>query len=78
MALNDGEAMVAAASAGVGLTQVPDFMVEDAIAAGKLVAVLQNFQAPPMPISLVYPGNRMVTPRLRAFIDALVEAIGTR
>lgn len=75
MALNDGEAMVAAACAGVGLTQVPDYMVKDAIAAGKLIAVLQNFQASPMPISLVYPSNRMVTPRLRALMDALVAGI---
>lgn len=78
MALNDGEAMVAAACAGVGLTQVPDYMAEDAIASRKLIAVLHDFQAAPMPISLVYPSNRMVTPRLRAFMDALTDALSAR
>ena len=73
MLLNDGEAIAAATCAGMGLSQLPDNMVEDAIADGRLVPVLQEFQPAPMPISLLYPGNRMVTPRLRALIDALMS-----
>jgi DNA-binding transcriptional LysR family regulator len=69
--MNDGEALVAAAIAGLGLVQVPDYMAAAAIAGGKLVEVLQRFRGPPLPISVVYPSARSVTPRLRALLSAL-------
>ena len=71
--LGDGEAMVEAAIAGMGLTQVPDFMVADAHGAGRLVEVLREFRAPAFPIHIVYPSTRMVPPRVRVLIDALGE-----
>ena len=64
--MDDGEALVAAAVAGLGLAQVPHYMAQDDLDAGRLVEVLQAFRVPPMPISLVYPSSRQVTPRLRA------------
>jgi DNA-binding transcriptional LysR family regulator len=69
--MNDGEALVAAAVAGFGLAQVPDLMAEGELRAGRLVEVLKAFRPPPLPIALVYPSSRQVTPRLRALIDAL-------
>lgn len=72
MVLNDGEAIAAATCAGMGLSQLPDNMVADAVADGHLILVLQAFQPAPMPISLLYPSSRMVTPRLRVLIDALM------
>lgn len=69
--LGDGEAMVEAACAGAGIVQVPHYMAEDAIAAGRLREVLRQFRPAPTPISVVYPGSRLVAPRLRAFLDAL-------
>ena len=69
--MNDGEALVAAAVAGFGLAQVPDLMAEGELRAGRLVEVLKAHRPPPLPISLVYPSSRQVTPRLRALIDAL-------
>lgn len=72
MVLNDGEAIAAATCAGMGLSQLPDNMVADAVADGRLILVLQAFQPTPMPISLLYPSSRMVTPRLRVLIDALM------
>ena len=50
---NDGEAMVEAAALGLGLTQVPDYMVADAIASGRLVEVLKPLRPPAMPIHAV-------------------------
>jgi DNA-binding transcriptional LysR family regulator len=69
---NDGEAMVAAAALGLGLTQVPDYMAVDAIASKRLVEVLKGFRPPAMPIQAVMPANRMVPARVRAVLDALV------
>lgn len=47
------------------------YMAADAIAAGTVVEVLPEFQAPPLPINVVYPSNRMLPPRVRAFVDML-------
>jgi LysR family transcriptional regulator for bpeEF and oprC len=69
--MNDGEALVAAAIAGLGLVQAPDNMAQGAIDAGQLLPVLPRFQAPALPVSLVYASQRSVTPRLRVLIDAL-------
>ena len=71
---NDGEAMVEAAALGLGLTQVPDYMVTSEIAAGRLVEVLKAFRPPAMPIHVVMPANRMVPARVRVVLDALVAA----
>lgn len=70
---DDGEAMVAAAVASMGLVQVPNYMADEAIARGELVEVLRRFRTPPMPIALVYPSARRVTPRLKALIEVLTD-----
>jgi LysR family transcriptional regulator, regulator for bpeEF and oprC len=74
LAMNDGEALVAAAVEGMGLVQVPDYIAAAELRAGRLVEVLARYRPPPMPISIVYPTTRRPTPRLRALIDALTEA----
>jgi LysR family transcriptional regulator, regulator for bpeEF and oprC len=71
---NDGEAMVQAATLGLGLAQVPDNMCADELAAGRLVELLAAHRPPAMPIHAVMPGKRMVPARVRALLDAL-EAI---
>jgi DNA-binding transcriptional LysR family regulator len=69
---NDGEALVAAAAAALGLVQVPDYMADEALAAGSLREVLKHWRPPAAPIFLVYPSARRVTPRLRALLEVLV------
>lgn len=69
--LNEGEGLVSAARAGLGLVQVPDVIAEEAVKAGALQEVLAAYRPKPMPISVVFPTSRHMAPRLRAFIDAL-------
>ncbi len=69
--VNDGDGMVAAALLGLGLMQIPDYMVADELAAGRLVEVLADKRPPPMPISAVLPSARMVPPRVRLLLEAL-------
>jgi DNA-binding transcriptional LysR family regulator len=71
--VNDGEGLVAAALEGLGLTQVPDYMVAEPIARGDLVEVLPSCRPAPMPISAVYPSGRLVPPRVRVVLEALDE-----
>lgn len=72
--LGDGEALVAAAAAGMGLAQVPDYMAAEAMRRGQVAEVLARYRPAPVPISVVYPRARRVTPRLRALIAALAAA----
>ncbi len=71
MRFSDGEAMVQAAELGLGLAQVPEVMVVDEIAAGRLVELLPKLRPPALPIYAVMPGNRMVPSRVRVLLDAL-------
>lgn len=70
---NDGETMVQAAEMGLGLTQVPNYMVDDQLADGRLVEVLAAYRPPVMPIHAVMPAHRQVPARVRALLDLLDE-----
>lgn len=72
--MNDGEGLLSAAVEGLGLTQLPDYIATAAERAGQLQTVLADFAPPALPISIVYPSARSVTPRLRALLD---EVSGT-
>jgi DNA-binding transcriptional LysR family regulator len=66
---SDVPTMLGAAIEGVGIAQVPEPIAAGALAAGKLVPVLEKF-APTAPgVFLYYPHRRQMTPKLRAFID---------
>jgi len=69
--MNDGEALATAAAEGLGLAQVPGYIAEDGLRTGALVEVLKSFRPSPLPVALVYPSSRQVTPRLRVLIEAL-------
>jgi DNA-binding transcriptional LysR family regulator len=69
--LGDGEALVSAAAAGMGLIQVPSYMAQQALQRRQLVEVLANYRPAPMPISLVYPSRRHTPLRVRMLAEAL-------
>jgi DNA-binding transcriptional LysR family regulator len=69
VALNEGNACVTAAIAGLGILQAPEFMVEHLVAHGQLVPVLSDWTATPLPLHVVYPPNRHLSNRLRVFVD---------
>src|SRR6266851_3025077 len=73
MRLGDGEALVQAAAAGLGLTQVPTYLAEHEVKRGRLVETLQRYRPAPLPISLVYPSHHHIPVRVRALADALAE-----
>ena len=66
---NDYPTLVAAARDGLGLAQVPEPMVRDAIESGVLVHVLPKSAAMTPGVFLYHPGRKQVLPKLRAFID---------
>ena len=75
---NNSESLRAAALAGLGLAAVPEWLVADALAAGHLVRVLAGHETPSGGIYAVYPSNRLLTPKIRAFVDHTVRDLRAR
>ncbi|RSZ56775.1 LysR family transcriptional regulator [Massilia atriviolacea] len=59
--------------AGLGLVQVPRYGVAQHLADGTLKLVLPHMAPRPMPVSVLYPHNRHLSPRVRAFAGWLAE-----
>jgi len=72
--IDSSEAMREAALAGFGLIHLPTYITGNDLRAGALVEVLKPYRAPPDPIRVVYPSKRHLSPRIRAFIDLLVDS----
>jgi DNA-binding transcriptional LysR family regulator len=73
LAVNDTNALLAAALAGLGVLHSPAFITGAQVASGALQAVLQDWTAPPIPIHIVYPANRHLSARTRAFVAWMME-----
>ena len=67
--------MLEAAIAGCGVTQLPDWLCGDAINKGQLLTILPSFQAPPTPISAIWPRTHVVLPKVRALIEELKKEL---
>ena len=70
---NNGDLLAEAAAQGAGVVFEPAFIVGPEVRAGRLVALLQDFVAPPMPIYAVYPSRKHLSAKVRLFVDFLVE-----
>ena len=66
---NSADAAIAHAERGGGLTMVLAYQVVDAVRAGRLEVVLADLEPPPLPIHLVYPTTRLLSAKVRAFVD---------
>ncbi len=66
------------AQSGGGLFQTYDFIARDAVARGDLVEVLRNHRGRSRPFSVLYPQNRHLSARVRAFVDFLVASTKPR
>jgi LysR family transcriptional regulator for bpeEF and oprC len=73
LALDHAEALVEAAMAGTALIQISSYVTAAAIRSGDLKAVLTEFQVEAPPIWVMYPQNRHLTPRVRTFVDFLMD-----
>ncbi|MBY3465962.1 LysR family transcriptional regulator [Rhizobium laguerreae] len=74
--LDSGEAIRDAALAGLGIALLPDFLVTDDLAAGRLRQILADFETDDAKIMTLYPDKRLLEPRVRRFIDLIVEELG--
>jgi DNA-binding transcriptional LysR family regulator len=70
---NNGAMLAALAAAGVGVNLEPDFIVAEAVRAGRLVALLPGYVAAPINIVAAYPSRRHLSAKVRSFIDFLAQ-----
>lgn len=75
VAVNDGNAYVAAGLAGLGILQAPLFMVERHLESGALLPVLTGWQTDPLPLHVVFTPNRHISNKVRVFVDWVVERL---
>ena len=70
---NSADAAIQYAEAGGGLTRVMAYQAAESIKAGRLKIVLAKFEQPPLPIHVVYPTSRLLSAKVRTFIDLVTE-----
>ena len=73
LSTNSADAGIQYAEAGGGLTRVLAYQAAEAIKRGRLKIVLAKFEPPPLPIHIVYPTSRLLSAKVRTFIDLVVE-----
>jgi DNA-binding transcriptional LysR family regulator len=78
LSVNGADSYAAAARLGLGLIQAPRYRFEDDLLRGTLVTVLADYPPSPSPVSVLYPRNRQLAPRVRVFIDWLVQVMGRK
>lgn len=75
LTVNSTETYHAACLAGLGIIQVPRTGVRDALRQGKLVEILPQYRAEPMPVSLIYPHRRNLSRRVHLFMEWLTSVM---
>lgn len=77
-ALNDVAALESAALAGLGIVQLPDYLVREELASGRLQEVLGAHAIAPTGIFLLWPPMAAQAPRVRVFIDFIAKRASTQ
>ena len=78
LVVNTAEAAVDGALCGVGLARVLAYQIAASVKARKLATVLDKFEPPPVPVSLLYVRERRLTGKLRAFLDFIAPRLRAR
>lgn len=72
---NNGDLLAVAAEAGMGIALLPTFIVDDALRAGRLAAVLGEWRAPAIAVHAVFPTARRMPLKTRVFIDFMAASL---
>lgn len=74
--INNGQALRVAALQGLGIVLQPEILLAADVRAGRLVRLLPDYEAPSRPMHVVYLPDRYRSPKLRSFIDFMLERFG--
>lgn len=75
---NNGDILCSAAAEGLGVIVQPSFLVYELLREKKLARILEGWETDEATIHAVYPSRQFLTPKVRSFIDFLVERFGDR
>ncbi len=78
LSVNDGQSLLNAAISGLGIAYLPSFLYADAMAKGLVEDVIPDLPVETQGIYAVYPPGRFTQPKVRAFIDFLVNAFADK
>ncbi|MEQ8233136.1 MAG: LysR substrate-binding domain-containing protein [Gammaproteobacteria bacterium] len=70
---NQGAALRYASIKALGVVRLPDYLVRDDVAKGRLVELLADYRSPPRAVFAIYPHRRLTPAKLGTFVDFLVE-----
>ncbi len=73
LTVNDGRSLLSAAVAGLGIAYLPSFLYHQAMKKGQIEDVMPELPREVLGIYAVYPPGRFTQPKVRAFIDFLVD-----
>ncbi|WP_413989311.1 LysR family transcriptional regulator [Labrys okinawensis] len=75
LVVDSGEAAVVAAAAGAGIARVLSYLTGALVNSGSLVLLLSEYEPPPIPVNVIYPAQRQVPLKLRAFLDFVIPRL---
>jgi DNA-binding transcriptional LysR family regulator len=75
LSFSNATACLAAAEAGLGVASVPDFVADAALAEGRVVPILGDFDPPPLGVHALYPSGRHLPAKLRVLVDFMARAL---
>lgn len=75
LSFNSFDAVLAAARRGWGLARPLSYQIGQALIAGELETVLEEFEEEPLPVHVVHPEGRRASAKVRAFVDLAVERL---
>jgi DNA-binding transcriptional LysR family regulator len=75
VSVTEDDTHVAMAKFGFGLAQVPRYQVIRELESGQLVSVLTDYPAPPLPVFVLYPQNKRLSPRVRTVVDWIAATL---
>jgi DNA-binding transcriptional LysR family regulator len=78
LVVDAAEAVLDAGIAGAGIIQLFSYHVADAVKEGRLKILLEDFEPPPLPVSIIYLGGGLVPLKVQAFIDFAAPQLKAR
>ena len=78
LTVNDGQSLLNAAISGLGIAYLPSFLYAEALAQGLVEEAIPDLPIDTQGIYAVYPPGRFTQPKVRAFIDFLVQAFADK
>ena len=78
ISMNNGDSILSTVLAGGGLAMMNAFMTGEYVQDGRLLAVMEDYVREDVPIYAVYPSSRHLSPKVRAFVDFLLETYGPK